>query len=447
MTYTKYYAGGFVDWPNASTPVTAAALNHIESGINSGSEQHFVVAASDSSASQQASADYVCDGVADDVEINAAITAAAAFSGGTGPGTSILLRPGTYNLAAAVDFSPLAAVGQIPVMFDAPGAVFYPSTNLTSMFIVGYVGVASSWLSNRLNLRLGTIDGKKGTFTVTQAVYMRHCMDNKLYFHNIQNVSGNGVTVDQSPVSDYAGAFNNLIEIPRLYNCNIGFQVLSNTNVYQFQGNQVRVGDVTACGQGFVIGSATNDFAFWNKFEIGSIGDSTTNGLVDKCGRNIWIIGNTNTSGTFGISCPTGMATRSTFIVGSTSDSIDPNITNQHLVISGGAILSAVLPLGLQPGATDVEIRFHSGSSLATYDTRIYSDGGTGSDGGGNLHIGGGLIGLDNGTIWTNAAHEATGAGSAALGANCPAVTVTAPNTWLKFVKSDGSTLYVPAWK
>jgi hypothetical protein len=40
-----------------------------------------------------------------------------------------------------------------------------------------------------------------------------------------------------------------------------------------------------------------------------------------------------------------------------------------------------------------------------------------------------------------------TGAGSAALGANCPAVTVSAPYTWIKHLASDGSTVYTPAWK
>lgn len=43
--------------------------------------------------------------------------------------------------------------------------------------------------------------------------------------------------------------------------------------------------------------------------------------------------------------------------------------------------------------------------------------------------------------------NNTTGAGSAVLGANCPAVTVSAPYTWLKLYSSDGSTVYVPAWK
>ena len=45
------------------------------------------------------------------------------------------------------------------------------------------------------------------------------------------------------------------------------------------------------------------------------------------------------------------------------------------------------------------------------------------------------------------AINESTGAGSAALGANCPAVTLTAPYKWIKMLTSDGSTVYVPAWK
>lgn len=51
------------------------------------------------------------------------------------------------------------------------------------------------------------------------------------------------------------------------------------------------------------------------------------------------------------------------------------------------------------------------------------------------------------GQIQTAALNEATGAGAAALGANCPAVTPGAPYQWLRFATSDGSTVYVPAWK
>jgi hypothetical protein len=42
---------------------------------------------------------------------------------------------------------------------------------------------------------------------------------------------------------------------------------------------------------------------------------------------------------------------------------------------------------------------------------------------------------------------NATAAGSAALGANCPAVTATAPYTWVRILTADGSTAFIPAWK
>jgi len=40
-----------------------------------------------------------------------------------------------------------------------------------------------------------------------------------------------------------------------------------------------------------------------------------------------------------------------------------------------------------------------------------------------------------------------TGAGTALLGANSPAVTNTAPYTWIRIVTSDGSTAFIPVWK
>lgn len=58
-----------------------------------------------------------------------------------------------------------------------------------------------------------------------------------------------------------------------------------------------------------------------------------------------------------------------------------------------------------------------------------------------------GLSILDTGRIVTASANEATGAGTPLLGTNSPAVTNTAPYTWIKFTTSDGSTVYVPAWK
>jgi hypothetical protein len=410
-----------------------------------------VVAASDSLARQAAFADYVCDGTADQVQINAALTAAAAlstppFPATIAPGCTVLLLPGTYYLSDAVDFSNVATVAHIPVTFDAEAAVFVAAANMTSMFVVGYLGGSTSWLENRLVARIGTIEGMKGTYTVDQAVYMTRCMDNRLYFHGIQNVSGNAVTADASAaMSAFMGVFNNTIEIPRIYNCDNAFEVLSSTNVFQFQGNDVRVGDVSVCASGFVIGSATNDYSFWNIFHIGSIANSTGNAIEDKCGRNTWIVGCTTTNTGDGITCPAGLLSRSTFILGGIDDTISADASLLNLIICDGRILSNKIDFG--DNSTDPTILFHSGAVATSYDTAIYSNSGTGSPGGGVLHLEGGLVALDSGPLFTNAGIESTGAGSAALGANSPAVTNTAPYTWIELRTSDGSVVYVPAWK
>jgi hypothetical protein len=54
---------------------------------------------------------------------------------------------------------------------------------------------------------------------------------------------------------------------------------------------------------------------------------------------------------------------------------------------------------------------------------------------------------LSLGGVVKFAGSNTTGVGSALLGANSPAVTLTAPYTWIKAVSSDGSTVYIPAWK
>ncbi len=56
-------------------------------------------------------------------------------------------------------------------------------------------------------------------------------------------------------------------------------------------------------------------------------------------------------------------------------------------------------------------------------------------------------IKLSNASSYIQYANSTTGSGSAALGNNSPATTTSAPYTWLKFKSSDGSTVYIPAWK
>lgn len=68
----------------------------------------YTIAANDSSARDKAIADYVCDGTADEVEINAAL--ALLTTGGT-----IKLAAGTFNLAATIAISGVSGPGDSPL--------------------------------------------------------------------------------------------------------------------------------------------------------------------------------------------------------------------------------------------------------------------------------------------------------------------------------------------
>jgi len=92
------------------------------------------------------------------------------------------------------------------------------------------------------------------------------------------------------------------------------------------------------------------------------------------------------------------------------------------------------------------------GPGRTSYSFNNHPDGGLG-------YISSTVLGLSTAGAWrmqwksgvafVNAAAsaESTGAGTPLLGTNCPASTLTAPYTWLKVETSDGSTVYIPAWK
>ncbi len=106
MSYTK--VGPFV---NGSAPyISATNLNQMESGIAAAHAQAgaVLVASSAASASVKAICDYVCDGTADQVEINQALVAASRPSdgfGGTGRIKVLLVGP-TFTIAAPISMPP-----------------------------------------------------------------------------------------------------------------------------------------------------------------------------------------------------------------------------------------------------------------------------------------------------------------------------------------------------
>lgn len=112
MAYTRYHA----DWqntPSTATPVTAESLEWMESGIVSASRAPgaIFVAASDAPDVVKASADIVCDGTADQAEINAAFTASH-LAGSTQGFGAVELSAGTFYLTG-------------PVLIPGRGAALY----------------------------------------------------------------------------------------------------------------------------------------------------------------------------------------------------------------------------------------------------------------------------------------------------------------------------------
>lgn len=328
---------------------TAKVFTDIEAAITAGDrpDWSYVVAASDTPADLQARADAICDGTADQAEINTAISTAAALS----VGARILLLPGTYQLSGQIDFSPLAISGSVEdgkwVDFDATAATIKAAADMATM--VNLAAPAGKQIFSKLNVKIGRIDGNNGSFTVNQGVYVQRFVDNRVWIGELVNCAVTGFFVDQHGVTDH-GCFNNIIEIDKL-NTNggvsggNGFYASSDpdgTSIFGFQGNIVRCGQAHGNFQGFVIGDAADHNAFINRFEIGVIEHSTAYGIRDRNGENLWIVNNTNSNTTAGIVTASSMTKRSTFVVGHVDDTLDSTVTTQHYVLDAGSLRGLV---------------------------------------------------------------------------------------------------------
>lgn len=127
-----------------------------------------VVAASNASSRNQIAADYLCDGTADEVQINAAIADVAAFGG------KVLLTEGTFTLAAPILLNDhgliLEGVGWgDPVGWteDGYGTTLYPAGGFTggALIVVATGTFASSTPCSACQIRNLMCDGAAGTTT------------------------------------------------------------------------------------------------------------------------------------------------------------------------------------------------------------------------------------------------------------------------------------------
>lgn len=174
----------------------ADALNKIEAelGVNAGSgivrSATLVVAASNATTAMKNVADYVCDGTADDVEINAAIAAIGSAGG------RVLLSEGTFTIAAPIlaqSKDRITIEGQGFSTQITPAAGFSAGAGVSGLVVIdgngtqptGYAQVKNLYLNgNNVGTYTAPIDGLffRGYHGRIQNVYAYRCSGNGFHF-------------------------------------------------------------------------------------------------------------------------------------------------------------------------------------------------------------------------------------------------------------------------
>lgn len=209
----------WTDSPSTSTPITAARLTYMETGIQSaaaGAGALPLVAASNAPATVQNRADYVCDGTADQTEIN---TALALNAGG------VILSGGLFTVSAPITIlsngQTLTGVGPGASGVGTAGEPYGKGT--TIKVASGFSGTAviraayttgQAYSSNALQyatIANLAIDGNSRTGSGIDGIHFRS------YQGSIDNVivdqcSGNGIHINgYSGWSTYDSRFERLI--------------------------------------------------------------------------------------------------------------------------------------------------------------------------------------------------------------------------------------------
>lgn len=225
-------------------------------------------------------------------------------------------------------------------------------------------------------------------------------------------------------------------------NTAVGYQSLTaatagnNTAVGSQAANAVTSGNngTAVGGQSMLTGNGANNTAVGYQSLKAAAADSNTvvgyqalSGLTGGIGKSV-VVGASAGNGTF----PTTGGDSQTLVGYQSGQAASGNYSKitclgYHALASGNSALA----LGAETsaaGAGAVAIGTDSGGTGASTTTS-------------NAFV----LGTANHKVQIK--NNTTGAGSAALGGNCPAVTATAPYTWFAMLSSDGSTVYVPAWK
>jgi len=218
----------------------------------------FMIAASDASTQVKAQADYICDGTADDVEINAAITAAAtSFTT-----RSVVLLPGNYCPSASIDMA-----DDITVEGRGDSVVMALTSNMI-VFDFGTTDCAT--------LRNITIDGDGRTYGGAGFGMVVGSAD--VYGGLIGGADNKGVNATNAIVEDMT--FFELGDGVGSFNTAITFQHGSKISV---QNNRV-----IGCVAGYIrICQSDDSTVTGNIVIVPKITTETTGGIAICCPRNV----------------------------------------------------------------------------------------------------------------------------------------------------------------
>jgi len=136
--------------------------------------------------------DYLCDGVADDIEINAAITALPANSG------EILILDGTYNITAAILIESRNNVsirgnGNATILKRMYDSMYVPS-------VAPDLGVITLYTASYCSIKDLQIDGNKATYSYkdNNAIYLSQSSNNNVITGSHCYNNGYGIRISKS---------------------------------------------------------------------------------------------------------------------------------------------------------------------------------------------------------------------------------------------------------
>lgn len=288
MTYTRFYST-WKDWPDISTPTTAAAMQHMEDGLinNSSSSINVLTYGADPTGTVD-SGQFILNAVQ------------AAWNDSKQP--SVFVPAGQYKIVTSINFTTLTlgggGINGWGFICD-PGVLFQDAGAGGSSGATINLTPPSGTQISFSRIQLGRVQGL-GAFNTRDAIRMSQINDSMIDIGQAFNAGRYGVYV-QAPTD--VGTFNNDIRIGNISDSQSNGMVIDGNNTGLagggFQGNRVWIGQCNANGaNGLVIDSATGQNAELNHFSLGVVENNGSGaGILDSNGFN-WIdVTDTNANG------------------------------------------------------------------------------------------------------------------------------------------------------